>query len=125
MNPEHIASSVNIIRSLTETPGPEGLSPEQLEIWDAFERAKIKALRKNADYVFTPPELCPSIGVEGSILVRLSDKWLRLKSLLSRPKRESLVADEALIDTVSDMGTYFFLWSILLRKSPEQRRKQP
>lgn len=69
-------------------------------------------LRKNADYgssVFTAPVLCQEMPVGDTILVRLSDKIARLKSLRAKPQAE---VNESIRDTMQDLGAYALLWLI-------------
>ena len=52
------------------------------------------------------------------VMVRMSDKWSRLKQL--ELKGEALVKDEALIDTLIDLANYSIIRAVIyLEKHPE------
>ncbi len=57
------------------------------------------------------------------VLVRMSDKWSRIRSLFKKSKRGegAAVKDESMIDTLKDMAAYSYLAIILLQ---EQQNKQ-
>lgn len=71
--------------------------------------------RKNADYGDSFTEAINEFGYV-SALVRLKDKYNRVKNLLLSGKDPS-VAKESVIDTLTDMANY----AILLRMEIEQR----
>lgn len=73
-------------------------------------------LKKNKDYgssVFRSPVLAPQFNATEALFVRMSDKVARMASLLSGIRTE--VTDEALEDTVRDLGAYCLLWLTLQR----------
>ena len=69
-------------------------------------------VRKNRNYgdsFSRSPELAPDLTANQGLRTRLSDKFARLKSLLSgEPDR----VGESLLDTVRDMVGYFLLWLV-------------
>lgn len=65
-------------------------------------------IKKNHDYGNSVQEQFDEYGLT-SILIRLDDKLKRLKSL---QKKEQLVKDESLIDTLTDLAGYAVLGSI-------------
>jgi len=94
---------------------PHYLSNSQRSIWHMFFAMLAKALRKNHDYgdsVFSPPMLVPHMSVLDAILVRMGDKAKRIVTLRSVPK--TLVRDESLVDTLSDLGVYSLFAAIEL-----------
>lgn len=67
-------------------------------------------LAKNADYgssVWRAPEIAQGINAGDAILVRLADKWERLKQFAKRPPK---IASESREDTIRDLGAYALLW---------------
>ncbi len=67
-------------------------------------------LAKNEDYgssVWQAPDICPVLSAGDAILVRLADKWERLKQLANRPPE---IASESREDTMRDLGAYALLW---------------
>ena len=80
--------------------------------------------RKNADYAdqgdpFKNFRACELYGikVEDAILVRMSDKMVRVGNLL---KREAEVSDESIKDSLSDLANY----AMILRMYLEQNAKE-
>lgn len=68
-------------------------------------------LQKNIDYgsaAWQEPILCPGMEPRVAIRVRMSDKILRLRNILSTGKIE--VKTESIRDTMGDLGTYALLW---------------
>jgi hypothetical protein len=66
-------------------------------------------IKKNTDYgdsAWTEPVLAPNLPPKQAILVRMSDKINRLKSL---SQKEALV-DESYNDTMKDLGAYALLY---------------
>ena len=84
---------------------------------------------KNHDYATNADPLsnfreCEGFGVDAGkgIMVRMSDKWSRLKQL--ELKGEALVKDESLLDTLLDLANYSVLRAILyIEKHPEALEK--
>jgi hypothetical protein len=82
--------------------------------------------RKNSDYG-NPAErdyyanfresLELGIPMHLGILVRMSDKWSRIKHLLHRPPQ---VVDESLEDTLIDLAVYSLLCVLVRRLSPDK-----
>lgn len=69
-------------------------------------------ISKNARYgnsALTPPALCPVLTAKEGILVRLGDKFARLRQLTIT---DEVVAEEPLRDTVKDVIGYCVLWLI-------------
>ena len=78
--------------------------------------------KKNADYADTHDPFqnfraCEIYGVaaDQGILVRMSDKMMRISNLLTRP---AAVEDESLLDSLSDLANY----SMILRIYLEQKK---
>jgi hypothetical protein len=66
-------------------------------------------LRKNADYgssAWQVPLLNPRLSAGDGILVRMSDKVHRIRSLMQQPA----AVDESIEDTILDLGGYSILW---------------
>ena len=69
-------------------------------------------IAKNARYgnsALTAPTLCPVLTAKEGILVRLGDKFARLRQLTIT---DEVVAEEPLRDTVRDIIGYCVLWLI-------------
>lgn len=68
-------------------------------------------LRKNADYgcsAWETPVLTPWLDVDDAILVRMSDKLQRLRTLMSADEQH--VKDESIRDTMRDLAGYAILY---------------
>lgn len=63
--------------------------------------------------------VCEKLGIVGSteegILVRLSDKFMRLISL-TKPGREAVVKDESVLDTIRDIHNYVDYLGLIWQK---------
>jgi hypothetical protein len=77
--------------------------------------------RKNSDYAnkedpFQNFRACEIYGIslERGLIVRMSDKMTRISNLLTRPAQ---VADESVLDTLSDLANY----AMILRMALEQK----
>ncbi len=90
-----------------------------LERMAAIHRAKNHdyADPDNADFYANFRE-CESFGIpaEKGILIRMSDKWSRIKQLTVK---EAAVKDEAIEDTLLDLANYALLY-ICVRRSKAQ-----
>jgi len=67
-------------------------------------------IRKNADYgcsAWQEPLLCGGISPKDAILVRMSDKVMRLRSLMGN---KTGLVNESIEDTVRDLQGYCLLW---------------
>lgn len=64
--------------------------------------------RKNADYGSSVQDTFEKFG-DISYLVRITDKYNRICSLLQNGKAE--VEDESITDTIVDLANYCFLWA--------------
>ena len=64
-------------------------------------------IKKNKDYGSSVQDTFEKFG-DISYLVRITDKYNRICSLLQNGKAE--VEDESCSDTIRDMGNYLFLW---------------
>lgn len=78
---------------------------------------------KNSDYAgisdpFANFKACEMLGIpaEEGIIVRMTDKLMRISNLL---KRSAKVKDESILDTLSDLANY----SMILRMLIESRQK--
>lgn len=72
--------------------------------------------------------VCELLGIvpdaESGILVRLSDKFMRLISL-TKPGREAAVKDESVLDTIKDIHNYVdYLGLIWLNRRMEKQQTQ-
>jgi hypothetical protein len=79
------------------------------------ERDSLSNLRTSTDL-----GIPPHVGV----LVRISDKWERIKTLV-RENRDPLVAEEAITDTMFDAAAYFLLDIILYEEAVDVAAKRP
>lgn len=67
-------------------------------------------IRKNADYgcsAWQEPLLCSGVSPRDAILVRMSDKVMRLRSLMGNKTGQ---VEESIEDTVRDLQGYCLLW---------------
>lgn len=77
--------------------------------------------KKNHDYALNHPlenfKECEDIGIPAwkGVWIRMSDKWSRVKCIIK--KRERLVKEEFLTDTLMDLANYALLTLILLEES--------
>ena len=99
------ASDLDLVRSaLSGSIGPSQPRIAQVGLdWIAT------LIKKNTDYgdsAWTEPVLAPNLPAKQAILVRMSDKINRLKSL---SQKEALVA-ESYNDTMKDLGAYALLY---------------
>ncbi len=73
-------------------------------------------------------KVCELLGVvdstETGILVRLSDKFMRLISL-TKPGREAAVKDESVLDTISDVHNYIDYLGLTWQKRRESKNALP
>jgi hypothetical protein len=98
---------------------------------EAFDRMVAEASAivrtKNADYGtskepfsnFLGSELLAGVPVERGMLVRMSDKFIRIRNLLGRPA----ATDESVRDTLIDLANYALILAIWLespRHSPPE-----
>lgn len=74
--------------------------------------------KKNSDYAgpsdpFANFRACEMIGIpaEQGIIVRLTDKLMRVSNLLKRPTE---VSDESILDTLSDLANYAMILRVYL-----------
>lgn len=108
-----------------DTPAMEEI---RLALWSTNESQRLIAehglawtlmlLRKNADYgdsAFTVPSLAPQLPATTAILVRMTDKIMRLQSLAK--SGEAKVA-ESFDDTVMDLGAYCLLYQAAKARRP-------
>lgn len=69
--------------------------------------------------------VCEIMGVVGSteegILVRLSDKFMRLISL-TKPGREAAVKDESVLDTIRDIHNYVDYLGLIWKQRREESK---
>lgn len=70
---------------------------------------------KNHDYGNSFELSVDEFGVVAA-LVRMSDKWNRLKSLASKENKEILVKDESFNDTLLDLANYCIMTYMILNK---------
>lgn len=78
--------------------------------------------RKNSDYANDQDPLqnfrvCEALGIPAEIglIVRMSDKLMRVTNLV-KPGRETMVKDESVLDTLSDLANYAMILRILLEQ---------
>lgn len=85
------------------------ITNEMFELWK----------RKNADYGSSVSDTYKDFGIV-SFLVRMQDKLNRLKTIT---KKESLVKDEKLEDTLIDLANYSILALIELKVEQNENSK--
>ena len=89
-------------------------------LWNQVQQINNLVLKKNERYgnsALTAPALCAVLTAKEGILVRLGDKFARMRQLI---ETDEVVAEEPLRDTVKDIIGYCFLWLI----ADEQETKQ-
>ena len=78
-------------------------------MFEQFTRNRILVyLKKNKDYGSSVQDTFKKFG-DVSYLVRITDKYNRICSLLENGKVE--VKDESITDTIVDLANYCFLWA--------------
>ena len=77
-------------------------------------------IKKNSDYGSSFDELFDEYGMD-SVLIRLKDKYNRLKSL-TKPGQKQMVVDESMEDTLLDLANYCILTLVKIRKNKEQEK---
>ncbi len=74
----------------------------------AADELRDTVLKKSEAYGdLEPPELCPQMSVDESLLVRLSDKFRRLRNLRTQPIENVF---ESFDDTIQDIAGYCLLY---------------
>ena len=99
------ASDLDLVRSALSG----SIDPSQQRIAQVGLDWIATLIKKNTDYgdsAWTEPVLAPNLPAKQAILVRMSDKINRLKSL---SQKEALVA-ESYNDTMKDLGAYALLY---------------
>jgi len=85
--------------------------------------------QKNADYGNGNPLgnflEAEDFGVDAfrGVLVRLSDKYTRIKSLVKKEKMEGEVKDESIEDTLLDLANYAIIAIVMRRQSKKLIKK--
>lgn len=107
---------------------PSAMTKEEfLDAFVATTSAMVQTVQaKNNDYTvsddpfdnFMAVELFGICGAETGILVRMTDKFKRITSLLGG--KQQMVKDEAVEDTLDDLANY----AIILKLLHKQRRQQ-
>lgn len=84
--------------------------------------------RKNSDYAndndpFQNFLVCESLGIPAEVgfIVRMTDKLSRISNLI-RPGRERRVADESILDTLSDLANYAMMMRMHLENKAEKQQ---
>ncbi len=77
--------------------------------------------RKNADYGSSVQDTYEKFG-DISYLVRITDKYNRICSLLQNGKAE--VEDESITDTIVDLANYCFLWASRRNLKVEEKNNE-
>lgn len=78
--------------------------------------------RKNADYGSSFDDLFDEFGMD-SVLIRLKDKFNRIKSL-TKPGQKQMVVDESVEDTLLDLANYCILTLVKLAKDKEDKARE-
>ena len=92
------------------------------EVLDLFDELKALHIAKDADYAGKEPlsnfKRCEAFGIPAwkGCLIRLSDKYSRLVSLVEKGG-ERAVAGESVEDTLKDLSVYSILTLVLLRQA--------
>ena len=92
------------------TVAASGGDPDQRRIAREGMRWLALLLAKNRDYgssAWRAPVLAAELAPRDALLVRMSDKVERLRSLRAR---DAAVPDESYADTMRDLGAYALLW---------------
>ena len=107
-----------MIEELTKLSKPQGIKNVKVEddvinpFMEEYERIVNETVelckRKNADYGSSVQDTYEKFG-NVSYLVRITDKYNRICSLLENGKVE--VRDESITDTIVDLANYCFLWA--------------
>lgn len=72
------------------------------------------ALESNSGISWNHPDSESTLS--GGVLVRLSDKYSRIKSLSTRERNEGEFVDESIEDTLIDLANYALIAIILLKE---------
>lgn len=114
--------SKELIKKITELKNMGG-HPRFYEL--LLQIAELHA-RKNHDYAkdkdpLSNLKMCESFGITPfqGILVRLSDKWSRITQL---SKKQAMVKDESILDTLMDMAVYSLL-AIIVKEEEQDAAK--
>ena len=105
-----IKEKANTKETLQETLD-EVKEPVENEFMEEYKKIVTETMelcvKKNKDYGSSVQDTFEKFG-DISYLVRITDKYNRICSLLQNGKAE--VEDESCSDTIRDMGNYLFLW---------------
>jgi hypothetical protein len=68
---------------------------------------------------------CESFGVptEQGVMVRMSDKWMRLVSLIQSPDNDRV--GESIIDTLEDLSVYSLILACIIEEKRECQTAKP
>jgi len=98
----------------------EGTPPGHPQFWEWLGRLAEMHARKNSDYGAGDPlgnfrfsSEVTGVPMWKGALVRLTDKWARIRSLLRKAHQTGFVKDESLEDTLIDNAVYSLLIIIL------------
>ena len=118
---QHYITKFNLPVKLSMLCGDEAISsmdedePRNVKLFKELTHflAELYA-RKNADYGDSFSKSVEKYGIIAA-LTRMSDKWNRLENLILN-KREGLVGDERIEDTLLDLASYCLMTVISLRE---------
>lgn len=118
------ASPVTYQETMSAPPTKENILIKSME--ETFSSCLETAKKKNNDYGgtnkdpfynFETSSIMSGVPVHDGLMVRMSDKWSRVKTLL---KRENLVLDESIEDTIDDLINYL----AILKAYIQQKNKE-
>ena len=114
---QYYITKFNLPINLSVLSGDEAISPIPRNVKLFKELATSIAelyARKNADYGDSFSKSVEKYGIIAA-LTRMSDKWNRLENLILN-KKEGLVGDEKIEDTLLDLASYCLMTVISLRE---------
>ena len=108
---ETLQKTLDEVKEILQKTLDEVKEPVENEFMEEYKKIVTETMelcvKKNKDYGSSVQDTFEKFG-DISYLVRITDKYNRICSLLQNGKAE--VEDESCSDTIRDMGNYLFLW---------------
>ena len=101
-------------------------------VTDEFNEAIELMHTKNHDYAPTDNGMgnlgeCEELGLctsEDGVLIRITDKWARIKNLMSSRGARAQVSDESFEDTLRDLANYALIYRAIVKKKRELKKAE-